>query len=206
VEGNSIRGWESIPIITGFNKKSEVIEECISNSPSLTLWWRKERSWEVSLHQWVPGPGPGDFCEIFENQDDAIALILSYYFGENRYFKEVKDDVNLRRNALKKSELKEILHEVLNSLDTYFPEEEIDFKTELYKKIPIETWPDFLIRGGFSEYSIFKFKMGSLAMDAHQLKDMIYTRKECTHADWERLSSVLLELSRLAQEKVNPKE
>jgi hypothetical protein len=201
VAGNSIRDWESIPIITGWDSRSRVTEEYISNSPPLTLWWHGKDPWEVSLNQWVPGPGPGDFREEFESQEHAVEFILSYYFGENKYFREALNDINLRRNALRKEEMKRIFDAVLDSIEECFPQVEIDFETDLYKKVPIESWPGFLFRGGLSEYSVFKFELGMLSTDAHRLKEIVYNEEACTPAHWEKLSYVLLELSRLAKEK-----
>ncbi len=196
VEGNHIENWESIPIITGMNTKGEVTEEYISNCPPLTLWG-KDKTWTVELHLWVPGPGSGDFQEFFDHQDDAIAFILSYYFGENSYFNAKKEDVNLRRNGLKSEELISILYVVLNSIEKHFPEEDIPFETTTYKKLPHDTWQDFPF-GAPSKYHVSQFDLGMLGTDAHELKKLIYSGKDFEAEDWKRLSSVFFELGQLA--------
>jgi hypothetical protein len=52
-----------------------------SDAPALRLS-TDNGDWIVSLHEYVPGPGPGDFRHLHGHLADAIADILDYYFGD----------------------------------------------------------------------------------------------------------------------------
>lgn len=202
IEGNYIPKWESLPIITGYNEKSEVSEEYISDCPSLSLWFVKN-NWSVILHEWTPGPGPGDFNLEFENEDAAIDFILDYYFSDNIYFKEKKDYVSQNQNSIKLDELEFIFAEALKKIATCFKDtDEIDFKTFSYNKLPIEAWSDRRITTN-SQYAMVKFDFGFLRNDVADLKKLIYKNRKFTTADLQKIGSVINELTRLMSEQKN---
>jgi hypothetical protein len=37
--------------------------------------------WFVTSHDYVPGPGPGDFVNVWNTPEQAVADILDFYFG-----------------------------------------------------------------------------------------------------------------------------
>jgi hypothetical protein len=89
VGGNNIPGWKSIPVITKISDDWDNTVEYRSDSPLLHLRFDQNRFF-VHHHNWIPGPGPGDFSLDFETEQQAIDFIISYYFGENKYFEELK--------------------------------------------------------------------------------------------------------------------
>lgn len=200
VKGNHIPKWESLPIITEYNEKSEVSKEYVSDAPPLSLWFIKN-SWRVIHHDWVPGPGPGDFNIEFKNEDDAIDFIITYYFSDNIYFKEKKDYVSQNRNSIRIDELEIIFEEALKKIKTCFENiDEIDFKTFSYNKLPIEVWSDHKITTN-SQYTMVKFDFGVLRNDVADLKELIYKNRNFTIEDLQKIGSVINELTRLMNEK-----
>ena len=37
--------------------------------------------WFVTCHEYIPGPGPGDFVNAWSTPEKAVADILDFYFG-----------------------------------------------------------------------------------------------------------------------------
>ena len=69
----------------------------ITRMPALKLWG-EAGNWNISVWEWVPGPGPGDFTNKLRSLDDALAKIMSYFFDPNDHnFKEAQ--LALRANA-----------------------------------------------------------------------------------------------------------
>jgi hypothetical protein len=65
-------------------------QDRITRMPSLTLWG-DESNWNIEVHEWVPGPGPGDFSKRFTSLDEALENILSYFFDPNDHsFKQAE--------------------------------------------------------------------------------------------------------------------
>lgn len=56
-----------------------------TNAPVPTIWHASD-CWRVSVWDWVPGPGPGDFVKQFADEDAAIDFIVQYFFGETPEF------------------------------------------------------------------------------------------------------------------------
>lgn len=50
------------------------------DAPTLYLHHDGER-WIVTSHDWVPGPGPGDFVDAWDTHEQAADDILDFYFG-----------------------------------------------------------------------------------------------------------------------------
>ncbi|WP_446951074.1 hypothetical protein [Rhizobium leguminosarum] len=62
----------------------------LTRMPSLTLWG-KTGNWNVSVWEWVPGPGPGDFTKKQMSLDEALETIRSYFFDpNNEHFKQAE--------------------------------------------------------------------------------------------------------------------
>jgi len=56
------------------------------NTPAVSVWG-KGPVWQVCVSEYAPGPGPGDFSESFNSQDDAIHAVLDFFFNpENEHF------------------------------------------------------------------------------------------------------------------------
>lgn len=46
------------------------------------LWLHSDGDkWFVTCHEYVPGPGPGDFVNAWSTPEEAVADILDFYFG-----------------------------------------------------------------------------------------------------------------------------
>jgi hypothetical protein len=43
---------------------------------------REGMKWTVTSHDFVPGPGPGDFVNAWDTSEEAVADILDFYFGD----------------------------------------------------------------------------------------------------------------------------
>ncbi len=52
----------------------------VLDAPSLFLHANSGR-WFVTSHDYVPGPGPGDFVNDWATPEEAIADVLDFYFG-----------------------------------------------------------------------------------------------------------------------------
>jgi hypothetical protein len=50
------------------------------NAPG--LWFHCDGGkWYVTSHDYIPGPGPGDFANEWSRPEEAVADILDFYFG-----------------------------------------------------------------------------------------------------------------------------
>lgn len=43
---------------------------------------RDGAKWIVTSHDFMPGPGPGDFVNAWDTPEEAVADILDFYFGD----------------------------------------------------------------------------------------------------------------------------
>lgn len=48
--------------------------------------WHASDHWCVSVWDWAPGPGPGDFVKQFADENAAIDFIVQYFFGRTPEF------------------------------------------------------------------------------------------------------------------------
>jgi hypothetical protein len=71
VRGNHIAGYE------GYWGDGDILID----APSL-FFHADPEEWIVTAHEYVPGPGPGDFVHCFPNPDAAVADILDFFFGD----------------------------------------------------------------------------------------------------------------------------
>ncbi|MBC7999617.1 MAG: hypothetical protein IAF58_16820 [Leptolyngbya sp.] len=51
------------------------------DAPSVVLY-TDGQTWAVELQEHVPNPGPGDFRNLWNSPEEAIADILDYFFGD----------------------------------------------------------------------------------------------------------------------------
>ena len=76
--GNSLPGYEMM----FHNNKGD---ECLSDAPRVILF-RNFDKWKIVVHEYIPGPGPGDFEEQFDSQDRAVEAVKRYFFEPNSFF------------------------------------------------------------------------------------------------------------------------
>lgn len=85
-KGNSIPNFKTSPIVS-FDKNLFVEEEVFSDCPKVSIRLINDE-YVVSVWDWVPGPGPGDFELTFSNEELAIEEVWNYFFGDNHYFRK----------------------------------------------------------------------------------------------------------------------
>jgi hypothetical protein len=71
--GNTLPG-EEVTLSSGG------VQVDVLDAPILDLY-TNGASWFVRSHDWIPGPGPGDFLNGWSTVDEAIADVLDFYFG-----------------------------------------------------------------------------------------------------------------------------
>lgn len=82
--GNKLPGWKSSPVVV-MDEKLNVLETVHSDCPHLSI--RLENNhFVVSVWDWVPGPGPGDFELTFAEASEAVKQALTYFLEPNPYF------------------------------------------------------------------------------------------------------------------------
>ncbi|WNJ17883.1 hypothetical protein [Pontibacter sp. G13] len=86
--GNAIPNWQSGSILV-MNKQGALIEEVHSDCPHVSIS-KEVEGFCVSVWDWVPGPGPGDFEIRVASEEEAVELAWDYFFGKNPYFLERK--------------------------------------------------------------------------------------------------------------------
>lgn len=72
--GNALQGEGSMLAIAAGKEVTTL------DAPILELY-TNGNSWFVRSHDWVPGPGPGDFVNEWSTVDQAVIDILDFYFG-----------------------------------------------------------------------------------------------------------------------------
>jgi len=73
VPGNSIAGYEGHWGTTGR----------VVDAPSPRLHYDPAPGkWVVTVHEYIPGPGPGDFVNEWDTPEGAVADILDYLLGD----------------------------------------------------------------------------------------------------------------------------
>ena len=56
-----------------------------TDMPVPVVWYAPD-GWRVSVWDWVPGPGPGDFVRAFANEAAAVQFVVEYFFHETPEF------------------------------------------------------------------------------------------------------------------------
>jgi hypothetical protein len=72
VPGNSIPGYECH---WGWS------EGIIIDAPCVGLQY-EAKQWVVTVHEYIPGPGPGDFVNRWDTPEQAVADVLDYLLGD----------------------------------------------------------------------------------------------------------------------------
>lgn len=49
------------------------------------------KKWVVLVRESIPGPGPGDFMNTWQAEDEAVADILDFYFGNPKRMNTISD-------------------------------------------------------------------------------------------------------------------
>jgi hypothetical protein len=70
-------GGHSLPDFVGYWADGDLRLD----APTLYLHTCGSR-WFVTSHDYVPGPGPGDFIREFASPEEAVSDILDFYFGD----------------------------------------------------------------------------------------------------------------------------
>ncbi|QEL20880.1 hypothetical protein [Limnoglobus roseus] len=92
VAGNSIDGYECHWGIDG----------PVVDAPCPYLHYENGQ-WQVTVHEYIPGPGPGDFVNSWLTPEEAITDILNYLLGSHEQMR-----VKLRGRAAFKERLARI--------------------------------------------------------------------------------------------------
>ncbi len=79
--GNSVPDYDSL-----FDD-SEGIEQ-VTDAPTVKLCF-SNGAWKIQVHEYIPGPGPGDFTQEFLTEEEAIAGIFHYFFEDSPHFREL---------------------------------------------------------------------------------------------------------------------
>lgn len=84
--GNHLPNWESSPVLV-MDEQLRLQEYVTSDCPLVSIR-HEEDSWMVSVWEWVPGLGPGDFEKCCTTESEAIAIAMDYFLRETTWFKE----------------------------------------------------------------------------------------------------------------------
>jgi hypothetical protein len=155
----------------------------------------KKENFSIEITHWnfFPGPGPGDFKLNFENEEEAIHFIKSYYFGENVYRETLKTYVLNNRKSYNSKELKLILEELINLVNTSFDNDEILLNERgTYNKISSENWN--IVEANPEHFEI-TVGWGYLHHELGQLRDKISNKLDFNSEDVAKISSLLMDLS-----------
>ncbi|MFL9862210.1 hypothetical protein PQR72_41935, partial [Paraburkholderia madseniana] len=78
----SVRG-NSLPSLRNAYKDGHTRDDTDAPVPVV---WHASDGWYVSVWDWAPGPGPGDFVKHFVDEDAAINFIEQYFFQKTPEF------------------------------------------------------------------------------------------------------------------------
>jgi len=119
------------------------------------------------------------------------------YFYRLRFIhKHVSHNFERMKN-IKISELKTLFNRVIEKLESELGEDKIiELKTSVYRLIPTEKWDTFEKPEDWNSAS--KIDQGDLNDDLTELKKLIVDQERiCTYIDFDRLASVLREISQV---------
>lgn len=132
ITGNSLPDYQSSHM-QDIHGQGGIASDC----PMIEWSSRKER---IRLSHWayVPGPGPGDFEEEFDTEEDAVDFILSYFFGDNPFFQAKVVDQMHRRESYNLEEVAAITDEVLRLAKELFGDKEFTWDRGSYYRLPVD--------------------------------------------------------------------
>ena len=76
-------------------------DEITTDAPCPIVFWNED-SWIVTVSDYAPGPGPGDFVHHHATVEYAIEEILEYFFGNHDEMK-LRQAENQRKREFRKS-------------------------------------------------------------------------------------------------------
>ncbi|MBP7860296.1 hypothetical protein KA183_01330 [bacterium] len=76
--GNRVEGFQ-----TGY-------DDIKMDAPIMTFFSTGEK-WVVFVQESIPGPGPGDFLNTWDTQDEAVADILDFFLGNPERMNAISD-------------------------------------------------------------------------------------------------------------------
>lgn len=169
----------------------------LSDSPTMRLFFNNGIG-KISVWDYIPGPGPGDFTEEFTLENEMTNFVINYFFKPNSYFQaKIEDDID-HRSAINVKEIKVLLEKTVKYLEEEFGKEEIELGRISFNKIPLENWH----KGDFvGEFSEVKVQHGILSSEAFYLKRKRHEGREIEAKDLYGLAHILTELSIRTQEK-----
>ncbi len=74
--------WRQYPFDGEVYTRDDQGHDQVTRMPALRLWG-EAGNWNISVWEWVPGPGPSDFTKKLISLDEALAKIMSYFFDPN---------------------------------------------------------------------------------------------------------------------------
>ena len=184
-KGNYIPEWRN-------DKNAQI--EC----PAIDLTLKNNKF--VAIHwDWAPGPGPGDFHLIFDNEYDAINFIDNYYYGNNEYFEARKSHEYLSRDTYNINEIEQIIKQLLLKLSHEFGSNEISFgERGSYHKIPMDEWR---LNKHYEENHKVNATIGLLPFELTKLRKKLNENEKFNYEDVNNISNLLFELSIKLKEK-----
>lgn len=97
-------------------------------------------------------------------------------------------------NKIKISELKKLFDKAIEKLELeYGNDAELELNTSIYRLIPTDKWDEFLKPEDW--HSASEIAQGDLQDDVTKLKKLLTEDRITTFVDFDRLASVLLEIS-----------
>ncbi len=75
--------------------KNEAGEQVFSDAPAVHVS-PVEGEWEMRVHEWVPGPGPGDFRKRVASEQELLIALETYFFRPNPEFAEALESSQAR--------------------------------------------------------------------------------------------------------------
>ena len=153
----------------------------------------KEGKYVLELWDWTPGPGPGDFRLVLDNESDVLDFIDSYYYGSNNYFEERNSYEHLNRKTYTINDVELITKQLLSKLFAEFGNNEISYgERGSFNKISMDNWR---LTQFPSENHTVNATIGILPNEVSQLRQKIQSNEEFNYEDINNISDLLFELS-----------
>jgi hypothetical protein len=173
--------------------------DSITDCPRMDIF-KKENVFEASHWEWTPGPGPGDFCIGFTDEDQLVAFINDYYFNpDNHYFMAISKYEIQKRDSISVNDVKAILGKFLQQLESTFSDSEIAFAERGgYNKISPDDWR---ITSYQEERKMTETGWGFLDFEVAKLRKKIDEGTAFNFEDINNISSLMYELSLQMRDK-----
>ena len=192
--GNAIPSMNRAPIVDISEEKDDSLSDC----PMLHLMLKGDQ-YEVSCWDWVPGPGPGDFCLPFSTENAAIDFVLTYFFEENPYFEARKVYERNSRDSITLPEIRAVFEQVCTTLEQAFSNEEIALWRHPFHKMPLDTWRTERFE---SETPDVQVGLAFLPNEVRALRSKIQEQEAFTYQEVRDVADLLLDLSIRLKERM----